>query len=184
MLARMRGFRRFSEAQKLLAGDLDCICLFALRKQAGRRYRSVEDLRSDLARVLEGRKPAIARSGDPLFTVMRAARRSPLAVFGVLAVLTAALSAFMVFQLFSAGRSTVLESRRQLDRVSEASLEALRGELRPQLAARLDARDSLRALDEVLRAAGQTRPPKSEAGEFLDRLILQVRRLTEGQYQP
>jgi len=182
-LARMRGCRRFSEVRRLIAGDLDCICLFALRKHVGRRYRSVDDLRSDLARVLQGRKPAIARSGDPLFTVMRAARRSPLAIFGVLALLTAALSAFTFFQLFAAGRSTAVASGRQLDRVSEASLEALRGELRPQLAARPDARDSLRALDEVLRTASQTGPPKSQAGKLLDQLFL-LAPPAGGKFQP
>jgi Tol biopolymer transport system component/serine/threonine protein kinase/tetratricopeptide (TPR) repeat protein len=53
-LCKMRG-TTLENLRRELAGDLDNITLKALRKEPGRRYTSVERLRDDIARHLEGR---------------------------------------------------------------------------------------------------------------------------------
>ncbi|HEV2798982.1 MAG TPA: protein kinase [Pyrinomonadaceae bacterium] len=53
-LCKMRG-TTLENLRRELAGDLDNITLKALRKEPGRRYSSVERLRDDIARHLEGR---------------------------------------------------------------------------------------------------------------------------------
>ena len=177
-LARMRGCRRTSEGRKLVAGDLDRICLFALRKDGWRRYRSVDDLTSDVASVLEGRKPRIARSGDPMYTALRAARRNPIALMGAVALVATVLNGLSLFGLFSNARAGSLEHRRQLDKVSDASLKELRKELRPLLASDPRLRDSLEALDDVLRAAAPVQATKTLVEMVVDGFDLQIRRIT------
>ena len=54
ILCKMRGGTLESVAREL-AGDLDNITLKALRKEPGRRYASIERLRDDIVRHLEGR---------------------------------------------------------------------------------------------------------------------------------
>jgi hypothetical protein len=97
----MRGGCRLSEAHKLIAGDLDRVCLFALRKEPHRRYRSVDDMRNDLERILRGRKPVIARSGDPLYSALNSARRRPLEWMAGIAVVTALVSGYSVLRFLS-----------------------------------------------------------------------------------
>ena len=152
-LARMRGGCRLSEARKLIAGDLDRICLFALRKEASRRYRSVEDLQSDLEKVLEGRRPSIARSGDPMYSTLRMARREPLAVLSIIAVITALLAGYTLWVGFSAGRTAIVEKGRRYDQASEGGVMDLRERLRPKLTSDPRLRPSLDALDNVVRVA-------------------------------
>jgi serine/threonine protein kinase len=176
-IARMRGGCRLAEARKLIAGDLDRICLFALRKEPARRYRSVDDLRSDLERVLEGRKPAIARSGDPIYSAVRAARRRPLELVGVVAAITAVLTGFAFFGLFSAGINASLENKRQYEWAAESGLRELHEELRPRLTTDRRFRASLDALDTVLRAAAPVRSEKTLFDELRDDLVLQMRRI-------
>jgi eukaryotic-like serine/threonine-protein kinase len=53
-ICKMRG-GTLESVRRDLAGDLDNITLKALRKEPGRRYTSVERLREDIARHLEGR---------------------------------------------------------------------------------------------------------------------------------
>ncbi|HZG52880.1 MAG TPA: protein kinase, partial [Pyrinomonadaceae bacterium] len=67
-LCKMRG-TSLENLRRELAGDLDNITLKALRKEPGRRYASVERLRDDIARYLEGRPvsapfvfPALAKT--------------------------------------------------------------------------------------------------------------------------
>jgi serine/threonine-protein kinase len=177
-IAKMRGGCRLSEARKLISGDLDRICLFALRKEAARRYKSVDDLRSDLEAVLEGRKPAIARSGDPMYSALRAARRKPLEVLATLAAITAVATAFIFFATFSAGINASLESTRELRHLAESSLNELRQQLRPQLAADSPSSAALQVLDSVV----QTATPNPKTQTFWDRMrddfVLQIRHIT------
>ncbi len=62
-----------------LAGDLDAICLRALEKDPARRYATVESLRDDIARHLEGR-PVSARPPTRAYRVGKFVRRNALAV--------------------------------------------------------------------------------------------------------
>jgi len=65
--------------RKKLAGDLDMIVLMALRKEAKRRYASVEQFSEDLRRYLEGR-PVIARSDTFGYRAAKFVRRNAPAV--------------------------------------------------------------------------------------------------------
>jgi hypothetical protein len=149
-----------------------------LRKEAARRYKSVDDLRSDLEAVLEGRKPAIARSGDPMYSALRAARRKPLEVLATLAAITAVATAFIFFATFSAGINASLESTRELKHLAESSLNELRQQLRPQLAADSPSSAALQVLDSVV----QTATPNPKTQTFWDRMrddfVLQIRHIT------
>ena len=60
--------------KKVLKGDLDEIVLKALRKEPGKRYRSVQELRDDLMRHLNG-QPVIARSANTSYRVKKFIRR-------------------------------------------------------------------------------------------------------------
>jgi serine/threonine-protein kinase len=57
-----------------LRGDLDAICLKAMRKEPEARYRSVEAFMEDLRRYLDGR-PVEARRGTVLYRTRKLARR-------------------------------------------------------------------------------------------------------------
>ena len=179
-LARMRGGCRLSEARHLVAGDLDRICLFALRKEPARRYRSVDDLRSDLERVLDGRKPDIARSGDPIYSVLRAVRRRPLAPTAAAAAITAVLTSYTVFGLFSASINASIEKQHQYDLVSEASLKELNEELRPKLATDPRLRGGQDALDAAISvSSAPTRSKLTLWDTIHDDLVFEFRRITK-----
>jgi serine/threonine-protein kinase len=178
VIAKMRGGCRLSEARKLISGDLDRICLFALRKEAARRYKSVDDLRSDLEAVLQGRKPAIARSGDPMCSALRAARRKPLEVLAAVGAISVVATAFMFFATFSAGIDASLENTRQFERVAAPSLTQLREQLRPQLASARPSYASLEVLDAVVRTAAPVRRPQTFWDKMQDDFVLQIRRIT------
>jgi eukaryotic-like serine/threonine-protein kinase len=62
------------QRQRELAGDLDEIVLMALRKEPGKRYASVEDLRRDIERWLAG-FPVLASRGSTLYRVQKYVRR-------------------------------------------------------------------------------------------------------------
>ncbi|MEL6444048.1 MAG: serine/threonine-protein kinase [Bacteroidota bacterium] len=73
--------------RRALRGDLDAICLKALRRDPNARYPSVEAFHDDLLRTLDGR-PVAARDGATAYRVGRFVRRHALAVsFAVVAVL-------------------------------------------------------------------------------------------------
>lgn len=57
-----------------LAGDLDTICLKALRKEPERRYASVDQLEEDLRRYVEG-LPVLARRDTPGYRAGKFVRR-------------------------------------------------------------------------------------------------------------
>ncbi|MEZ4696480.1 MAG: protein kinase [Rhodothermales bacterium] len=63
-----------------LRGDLDNICMMALRKEAGRRYQSVEQLAADLERHLNG-LPVLASRDSPLYRGLKFARRHAVPVW-------------------------------------------------------------------------------------------------------
>jgi len=178
-IAKMRGGCRVSEARKLIAGDLDRICLFALRKEPTRRYKSVDDLHSDVKAVLDGRKPGIARSGDPMYSAVRAARRKPLEVVAAVAVISAVFGAFTFDRLFSLGIDASLENTRDFERAAEPSLKELREALRPKLTANSRARAGLEVLDAVLHAATPLRKARTFWDKVRDDFLLQNRRTTE-----
>ncbi|MFG0319257.1 MAG: tetratricopeptide repeat protein [Planctomycetota bacterium JB042] len=90
-----------------LAGDLDWIVLRALRKEARRRYASVDDLAQDIRRFLTG-VPVRARPDSTAYRVSKFVRRYPVPV---------ALVA-LLFVVLSAG---ILVSLDQRDRAREAA---------------------------------------------------------------
>ena len=106
--------------KKKLAGDLDMIVLMALRKDALRRYASVEQFSEDIRRYLEGR-PVIARSDTFGYRAARFLRRNAVAV-GAAAVAGLTLFGATVFELRSAARST------QRDFVAEQRLKVIEAE--------------------------------------------------------
>lgn len=159
-LAAMRGDLELSQARREIAGDLDKICLFALRKAPYGRYRSVADLIADLRASLAGNRPRIARSGDPLLPVFIAARRYPLA--GVAAVLViGAITTFSLFpRIFREARIESEHRTGQAQDAADRTLAALRVEIRPQLAADPQARIPLSLLDAALQSGA--RPARIE----------------------
>ena len=84
--------------RRQLAGDLDTICLKALRKEPERRYPSVDQLDEDIRRHLEGR-PVLAR-GDTLGyragKFVRRHRGAVVATAGVVVLLATVVSAYTV----------------------------------------------------------------------------------------
>lgn len=86
-VAARRGTRT-ERLRRRLTGDLDVICLQALRKEPERRYASVEALAADVRRHLEGR-PVSARSDTVGYRVGRFVRRHRAGVFAAAAVVLA-----------------------------------------------------------------------------------------------
>ncbi|MBV8804576.1 MAG: serine/threonine protein kinase, partial [Sinobacteraceae bacterium] len=72
----------------LLRGDLDAIVMKALRKEPDRRYATVNELRDDVARVLN-HEPVRAREGARLYVIGRFIRRQRLLVTSAALVLIA-----------------------------------------------------------------------------------------------
>jgi serine/threonine-protein kinase len=80
--------------RRRLRGDLDTIVLTALRKEAGRRYASVERLSEDVRRALEG-LPIMARRATLPYRAGKFVRRHRAAVAAAL-VFVVSLTAFAV----------------------------------------------------------------------------------------
>lgn len=88
--------------RRQLTGDLDSIVLMAIRKEPDRRYSSVEQLREDLQRYLEGR-PVLARQGSTTYRFRKFIVRHAAAVSGVT----------LLFLVLAGGVvSTLLQARR------------------------------------------------------------------------
>lgn len=130
--AKLRGGCRPREIRGLLTGSLDQVCLFALRKEPNRRYRSVAALQSDVEGVLRGRRPQIARSGDPMYSALRAARRHPLPMLVAVASVALPYSAWMTGRSWSAGTQISYQTARAIDAVISSTIEDL-GRLRAEL---------------------------------------------------
>jgi serine/threonine-protein kinase len=135
-----------------LRGDVDVICLKALRKEPERRYRSAAELADDLRRFLE-RRPIGARPDTVAYRVGRFASRHRASV-AVAAVATAAL-------LASSGHYAI-NLRTERDR---ARIEARK------------AKAALTFLSDLFRASGPSaeRSDTLPIGTFLDRGVAQVR---------
>ena len=80
---------------RLLAGDLDDIALMALRKEADRRYASVDDLRADIERYLAG-FPVRASRGSFTYPARKYLLRHRWGVAVSLAAILAAFAAVSV----------------------------------------------------------------------------------------
>ncbi|MEI9975275.1 MAG: serine/threonine-protein kinase [Ignavibacteriota bacterium] len=158
--AKMRA-GQISEIRKTISGNLDRICLFALRKEAHRRYKSADDFRSDIESVLAGRTPAIARSGDPLYSTIRKARRKPLVVFAVVMIISGTYSEFVVSNSWSTGTVASRGVQRQLDSVADSGIRELTFKLRPTLASDPQFRSAVGVLDTVVRNAAPVPPPRT-----------------------
>jgi serine/threonine-protein kinase len=91
-----------SRLVRILAGDLDTICLMALRKEPERRYASVDQLAEDLRRHAEG-LPVLAHRDSAGYRVLKFTRRHRLGVAA--AVLAAAsLAGFVIAMAVQAAR--------------------------------------------------------------------------------
>jgi serine/threonine protein kinase/Tfp pilus assembly protein PilF len=81
---------------RLLSGDLDNICLMALRKEPERRYASVEALREDVLRHLAGR-PVAATGDSAAYRVRKFVRRNRGAVLATTASVLALVGVTVAF---------------------------------------------------------------------------------------
>ena len=131
------------EARRL-RGDLDAICLQALRRQPEERYASAHDLAADLRRYLAN-EPVQARRPSALYRAQRFARRHRAAVIGA-SLLGLAVAGGVVSTLVQA-RETRAEATRS--QATAAFLADLFAGADPTLTAG----DSLSALDLLNRGA-------------------------------
>lgn len=119
--------RAVSEARNLgvgrlraaLRGDLDTICLMALRREPERRYASAEQLATDLERHLAS-QPVLARPDAVAYRVGKFVRRHRLGVVSVSAAVTAflALTAYYTSEL-ARERDAAVEERAKTEEVVE-----------------------------------------------------------------
>jgi serine/threonine-protein kinase len=105
--------------RRRLRGDLDNIVMMAMRKEASRRYASVEQFWEDLRRHLEG-LPVIARPATFGYRAQKFVRRHPIGSSAVIAVviLVAALVGFYTWRLAGERDRARLEAAKAA-RVSE-----------------------------------------------------------------
>ena len=96
--------------KKQLAGDLDAICLKAMRKEPGERYATVDALAEDIRRHLNG-LPVHARTGTWSYRVRKGIRRHRLAVATAAFVVTAIASVIGFYTV----RLTTERDRAQLE---------------------------------------------------------------------
>ncbi len=86
--------------KKILSGDLDNICLTALRKEPERRYASVEQLQQDIINFLDGR-PVSARQSTPAYRTGKFIKRHKISVISSVFIFAAitTLTAYYTVQL-------------------------------------------------------------------------------------
>lgn len=86
--------------KKILSGDLDNICLMALRKEPERRYNSAEQFRQDILNYLAGR-PVNARQSTAAYRTGKFISRHKFGVItaAVIFILIASITAFYTNQL-------------------------------------------------------------------------------------
>ena len=96
-----------------LSGDLDNICLMALRKEQERRYRSAEQLWEDIRRYLVG-LPVIARPDTFGYRAQKFVQRNKIAVVsaGVTVLLIVVLVTFYTIRLASERDRARLEAQK------------------------------------------------------------------------
>lgn len=80
--------------RRLLSGDLDNIILMAMRKEASRRYASVEQFSADIKRHLDG-LPVIARKDTFKYRATKFVRRNRLGVAAAAIILLSLLGGMM-----------------------------------------------------------------------------------------
>ena len=99
--------------RKRLAGDLDNICLMALRKEAERRYSSAGDFREDIKRHLGG-LPVMARSDTLRYRVQKFVSRHRVFVTAAAAifVFVVGLTAFYTHKVTQERDRARLEARK------------------------------------------------------------------------
>ena len=104
---------RLERLQKTLSGDLDNICLMSLRKEPDRRYASVEQLRDDVRRHLNG-LPVLARSDTFAYRTQKFMYRNKLRVLaaGAVLLLIAGLVGFYTARLSSERTIARLEAQK------------------------------------------------------------------------
>ena len=103
--------------RRALRGDLDTICLKALRPERERRYASVAHLCDDLERYLD-RRPVLARPDSLAYRASKAMRRHPIYTGAA-----AALALFVVAGLIGLGYHAE-RLQRERDRARAAEREA------------------------------------------------------------
>jgi eukaryotic-like serine/threonine-protein kinase len=108
------------ENRKSLKGDLDNIVLMALRKEAERRYPSVERFSEDIQRYLETR-PVLARKDTVSYRTAKFLRRNSLAM---------AAAALVFLSLLAGIIATTWEARQAKLQESTARAEKARAERR------------------------------------------------------
>jgi serine/threonine protein kinase/tetratricopeptide (TPR) repeat protein len=100
-IARQRGTSP-ARLRRELAGDLDNIVLMAMRKEAERRYSSVEQFAADIARHLDG-MPVLARADAWSYRTGKFLKRHAL-VAGLAAAFVALLIGFSITTYVQSGR--------------------------------------------------------------------------------
>src|SRR5205823_13535187 len=98
-----------AEDAKQLRGDLDNIVLKAMRKEEGRRYRSVEQFSEDIRRYLTGR-PIIARPDTMSYRAAKFVQRNKLGVAAA-ALIFLTLVGGIIATTWQARRARVQEQR-------------------------------------------------------------------------
>ncbi len=132
--------------KRALAGDLDTICLMALRKEPERRYASVQLMADDLRRHLEGH-PVAARPDTMTYRVSKFVRRNRTLVGGVVATFVVLVMGLVAtFFLYHQARRAAGESERI---AYTANLESAEASLREGLVGL--AREKLERAPEHLR---------------------------------
>jgi serine/threonine-protein kinase len=118
-LAELAGQRNTTPGRlrRALRGDLDTICLKALRPERERRYASVAHLGEDLERYLDGR-PVLARPDSLPYRTSKAIRRHPIWTGAAVA-----LTLFVVAGLVGLGYHAE-RLQRERDRARSAEREA------------------------------------------------------------
>jgi eukaryotic-like serine/threonine-protein kinase len=134
-IARLRGASP-AKVRRELAGDLDNIVLMAMRKEAERRYSSVEQFAADIQRHLDG-MPVLARADAWSYRAGKFLKRHAL-VAGLAAAFVALLIGFSITTYVQSGRiaeerdaaqvqrARAQTSQRRAEAVSEFLIDSFR----------------------------------------------------------
>lgn len=111
-LSAVRG-ARLERLRKILAGDLDTICLMAMHREPDHRYSSADQMATDIRRHLEG-LPVAATPDSVMYRVGKFYKRHRSAVVSTIGVIVAftALSVFYTLQLAAERDRARLEADR------------------------------------------------------------------------
>lgn len=116
---------RSSSTERLrrqLQGDIDCIVLRALRKEAQHRYSSIEQFAADVHRHLES-KPVHARQGNWLYYTQRFTRRHTTGVAASVALLAFIVGVAIVMSVQRQQIASALERATQDEQRAETVSE-------------------------------------------------------------